>query len=406
MRLLIVGNGIAGVTTARMVAESDSSIQITVYSDEPFHYYSRPRLVDYVGGRIDEEKLVAFSEDWYSERGIDVRLGTRVLSIDTGTHSVTLADGTTDRYDRLVLAIGATARMPPIPGSEGPGVHTLRTLEDARAIRAVVARKKRVLIVGGGLLGLEIAAAFADCDMEVIVAEIAPRILPRQLDVEGAHVLQHRIERRGVSILTNESCGAIQHTDNGKRVTLSQNGLLDVDMVAVSAGVVPNVGLAREACLDCNRGIVVDDHLLTSTPDVYAVGDVAEYEGITWGIIPAALAQARTAAEQILGKSEALYEDIVPSTTLKVTGVDVTSIGDVNSDDPEVVEIRSADLEEGQYAKLVLRQGRVVGAIYVGSRARVRATNLLISKQVDVSSFIDSLLDEEFDLLALASRSA
>jgi len=404
MKLLIIGNGIAGVTTARVVTERDPSIDVTIYSEEHFHYYSRPRLVDYVGGRIPEGRLIAYSESWYSDRGIKVLLGKRVTSLSPRDHTIRLEDGTSDTYDCLVLATGASARVPDIPGSDRPGVYTLRFLEDARALRRETRKHQSVLVVGGGLLGLEMAVAFADCEMQVTVAEIFPRLLPRQLDTEGAGILQKRIERRGAYVLTGESCAAIQDSGHRKRVKLSKNGLLDVDMVVISAGAQCNASLAREAGLTCDRGVVVDEHMLTSGPDVFAVGDVAEYARRTWGIIPAALAQARVAAAQIVGDHDTLYEDIVPATTLKVTGIDVTSIGEVNPETPNAKEIRSVDPEEGVYSKFVIRQGRVVGAIFVGSRSRVRAANLLISKRIDVTSCADSLLDVDFDLMALASQ--
>jgi len=148
----------------------------------------------------------------------------------------------------------------------------------------------------------------------------------------------------------------------------------------------------------------VDDHLRTSAPDVYAIGDVAEFQGRVWGIIPAALAQARVAAAQLAGDESVVYTDIVPSTTLKVTGIDVISIGEAIPEAPGAMELRSVQPEKGVYTKLVVRDGKVVGAILVGSRARLRAINLLMANGVDVSAHLDSLLDDRFDLMGLAQQ--
>lgn len=401
MKLVIIGNGIAGITTARVVSDRDPSIDIAMYSEEPYQYYARPRLVDLVAGRVAPEQLQVYSDAWYAERGIKTLLRRRVADVDPAAHRIALEDGSQDRYDALVLAMGAHAWVPPVLGAETRGVHTLRALDDALALRDAAAAGSRVLVLGGGLLGLETAVALRNLDVEVTVVEVFPRLLPKQLDTEGAAVLQEHIHHHGVEFLTGDSCAAIEGRDRVERAVLKSGRVLDVDLVVISAGARSNIDLAQGAGIDCHRGIVVDDRLLTDAPDVYAVGDVAEFEGRTWGIIPAAMAQARVAAARIAGDRTARYEDIVPATTLKVTGVDVTSIGEVNPEAPGAVEVRATDPEKGTYHKLVVRDGRVVGAILVGSRERLRAVNLLISRGIDVTGRERALLDPEFDLMAL-----
>jgi len=404
MKVVIVGNGVAGVTTARLAVERDPSLDVTIYSEEPYHYYSRPRLVDLVGGQVTPADIQVYPEEWYAERHIRTVLNTRVTHLEPAEHRITLPSGETVSYDRLVLATGARAWVPPIAGADAPGVYTLRTMDDAVALRDAATPGRRVLVLGGGLLGLEVAAALSGRGVEVTVVEVFPRLLPRQLDQEGAEVLEERIERNGVEILTGDSCSAIEPEGPARVCKMKSGGMLEADLVVVSAGARSNVALAQEADIVCARGIVVDEHLQTSAPDVYAVGDAAEFEGRVWGIIPAALAEARLAAAQVTGDESATYHDIVPSTTLKVTGIEVTSIGEVNPETPGAVEIRAVRPGEGVYDKLVLRDGKVVGAIMVGSRANLRAVNLLMSRGTDVSAYQEELLQDGFDLLALAQQ--
>ncbi len=398
MRLLIVGNGVAGVTTARYVAEGDPSIEISLLSKERYAYYPRPRLVDFIAGKLPLEALPQYSPDWYQQHHIDMQLGQVVTALDPSAHQITLADERQERYDWLVLATGARPWVPPIPGAGQVGVYTLRTLDDALALCQEAQHGQRFLLLGGGLLGLDAAMALRSYQIDVSVVEAMPRLLPRQLDQEGAALLQRAIEARGVQIITNDLCAEIQGDGHVQRVILKSGRSLPAGVVLVSAGVRPQLELAQAAGLACNRGIVVDAHMRTSAPAVFAVGDAAEFDGKVWGIIPAALAQARVAAAQIIGHADALYHDIVPSTTLKVTGIDLTSLGEVNPEGGDFTELRYVDEAATIYKKLVIRENRVVGAILLGDRSDLAAVNQLISRGLDVSGVAERLLEPDFDL--------
>jgi len=403
MRLLVIGNGVAGVTTARLVAERDASAEITIYSDEPYPYYARPRLIELLAGRVAPESMAFYPEEWYQKRGLHVELGRRVVGIKPQAHEITLDDGWSAAYDRLVLATGAHAWVPPIPGANMEGVLTLRSMRDALALRERASGGGQAVILGGGLLGLDTATALRAQRMGVLVVEMAPRLLPRQLDAEGAVVLQRAIEEQGVEVLTGDTCALIERRNGRVGLGLKSGRTLEADLVVISAGVRPNLELAREAGLACNNGLLVNERLLTSAPDVYAVGDVAEFSGRVWGIIPAALAQAQVAAAQVIGNGDVIYKDIVPSATLKVTGIDLTSMGEVNLQGDGFVEVRREDAAKGAYKKLVIRNGQVVGAIVLGDRSSVRAISQLIERKVDVSAHVGSLLDEGFNLAGLIS---
>ncbi len=401
MRLVIIGNGVAGVTMARFVSERNPSAQVVIYTDERYLYYPRPRLVDLLAGSLTADQLPMYPANWYEERRIQMALGQRIVHIDPEEHQVASADGSVHRYDALVLATGAHSFVPPLPGVE-VGVYTLRTLQDALSLLERTATAKRVVVLGGGLLGLDISAALNARNIVVTIVEMLSRLLPRQLDVEGAGVLQGILEDKGLRILTGDSCVQIEANGPARRLHLKSGQVLDADLVLVSAGVRPNIELAQQAGLACNRGVLVNERLLTSDSSIYAIGDVAEFNQRVWGIIPAALAQARVAAAQIAGDESLLYQDIIPSTTLQVTGIDLTSIGEVNPQGDGFVEVRRAEPTAGIYKKLVIRDGRVVGAVVLGDKASVRAINQLISRQTDVSAYADRLLSDGFDLAKAA----
>lgn len=400
MKLVIVGNGVAGTTTARLVAERDPSVEITLCSQESVPYYPRPRLIELLACHVTPEAMPQYPESWYAQRHIGMRLGCQVTAIRPKEHEVVFHDGSVHPYDRLVLATGASSLVPPVPGADLDGVHTLRTLADGLALCRHAANAKRAVILGGGLLGLDTASALLTYGLEITVVEALPRLLPRQLDREGAAVLQARLEAQGLHFAIGDLCAAIEGEGRVERVLLKSGRALPADMVVISAGVRPNTALAREAGIACNRGVIVDERMRTSAPDIYAVGDVAEFHGVTWAIIPAALAQARVAAAQVVGDTDVVYEEIVPTTTLKVSGIDLTSIGEVNPEQPGYVELRES--ANGVYKKAVIREGRIVGAILLGDRNGVRVMNQLIARGVDVSAHLGDLFRAGPDLLALA----
>ncbi len=401
MRLVIIGGGVAGVTTARLVAEKAPSTEIVIYSRERYLYYPRPRLIDVVAGEKSPGQIVSYSEDWYRKRGIRLMLGRLVAEIRPKAREIVLDYGTVDRYDRLVLATGAHSWVPPISGTD-LNVFTLREMGDALALCDQANRVRHAVVLGGGLLGLDTAAALCAHEIGVTVVEMLPRLLPRQLDAEGANLIQTLIERLGIKVITGDLCTGIEGTDRVKRIQLKSGRVVETEMIVISAGVRPNVGLAQSAGLICDRAVVVDECMRTSYPDIYAVGDAAEFGGRTWCIIPVALAQARVAAAQITGDTAAIYKEVVPSTTLKVTGIDLTSLGEVNPEGKGFTEVRQADLAKGVYKKLVVRDGLIVGAIVIGDRPAARAISQLISRRIDVSGQMHALLTEGFDLIDYA----
>ncbi len=444
---IIIGNGVAGVTAAR--ALSDAGVQVEVYTQEAHHYCPRPRLQSFLAGELELEQLPLYPPAWYEKRGIAVHLGVEVVALDPRAKQIALAACTehsrsacTERdrsngrevsYDRLLLATGSRPFIPPIEGVDkaassyvrSGGVFSLRTVEDALAIRNWAEGAKRAVVIGGGLLGLEAARALTVLGLEVTVLEREPYLLRRQLNAEGGALMRELIEAMGIKVALNASSQAILGNGTslpklaappssppkpalrpieglgGKEGGLASGVLLqdgrriEGDLILISAGVRSNVRLAQEAGLEVNRGVVVDEHLRTSAEDIYAAGDVAEFRGQVYGIIPACLEQAKAAALNMLGE-EVAYEGTIPSNTLQVVGIDCASIGLVHPPEGEgYQELRKS--EAGVYKKLVLKDGRLVGAILLGDRKDVAPISRLIRAGADVSRYAERLLDEDFD---------
>ncbi len=400
-RHVIVGSGVAGVTAAQTIARADPAAEVHLLSAEPYPYYQRPRLWAWIADEIEERDLYFRPAEWYAEQGIRLCLDTTAKVLDLEAHELTLDDGATLSYDRLLLATGGVPFVPPIGGTELAGVFPLRTLDDARAIRAYAERAESVLIVGGGLLGLETARALLRPHRHVAVLEIVPHLLPRQLDAPGAALLTHLMEEMGLQIIVGKRTQTILGEGEVEGVRFADDSQIEGQMVVVSAGIRTRTDLASSAGLAVNRGIVVDQYLQTSAEDVFAAGDAAEFKGTVYGIIPAAIEQARAAATNMMSDGTIAYAGTVPSTTLKIVGIDLTCLGESTADGEPYQVLRHADWERGVYKKLALRDGHIVGAILLGDVADVRPVQQLIASQRNVAVHGERLLDGSLDLTAL-----
>ena len=407
---VIVGNGVAGVTAAQSIVRADPTAEVHIFGAEPYPYYRRPRLWELIAGEVEQDALYFRPPEWYAERGIAVHLGVQVTSLDPSAHCLTLSDGSIAEYDRLLLATGGRPFVPPFEGTGREGVFTLCTLDDALAIKTYVRDVRRAAVIGGGLLGLETARALRSAGLEVTVIEFAPYLLPRQLDAEGAQVLQALLEAQGLHILTNAATEAILGDGHATGVRLKDGRVVDGELVLISTGIRSRLELAREAGLEVNRGVVVDEQLRSSAADVYAAGDAAEFKGRVYGIIPAAIEQAQVAAANMVADpstssgrgGSTTYSGTMPANTLKVVGIDLTCLGEATATGDEFAILSRADPASGVYRRLALRKGKIVGAILLGDTQSVRPVRQLMATGRDVSAYSERLLDENFDLRALA----
>ena len=406
MKVIVAGNGIAGITVARLVREKNPDARIRIYSQEKLHYYPRPQLTEVMGAeRLDAKDLILYQPSWYEDRRIEVSLGVSVERIDREASSVVLSDGSRAEYNVLVLAVGARGNRPPISGLDKQGCFTLRTFEDLLSIRQFASNARRGVVIGGGLLGLEAAKGLRSLGLDVSVVEFFPRLLPRQLDVEGADLFRARLEAMGIRVFVNAATSAISGKARVDGIVLKDGTTLPCDLILVSAGITPNKELAEGAGLATGKGVIVDSTMRTSDPDIFAVGDCAEHEGRIYGIIPAATDQARVAADNITGNAT-VYRGTIPSNTLKAVGIDLTSIGVVTPEADGFEEFRVRDDANGLYKKVALRDGKVVGAIVIGETRSVPYLAQLINRGIDVSLVKDRLLDAGFDLKAFVREAS
>jgi nitrite reductase (NADH) large subunit len=396
VKILIVGNGLAGTLAAKTLREHDASLEIDVFGEEKHPYYPRPNLIEFLAGRLPFDKIFAFPEGWSDRQRIGLHLGVKVSRIRPGERQIETEPGEVLPYDALLVASGARASVPRIEGAGQKGVFVLRTLDDALAIIDRLAGRPRAAILGGGLLGLEIARALRGRGAEVLVVEFFDRLLPRQLDPAAAGILKGQIEKSGIAVRLAAVTRGILGDGEVRGLRFEAGDEVETDSVVVAAGIVPEAGLARDAGIAMNRGILVDDLLRTSAPGIFAAGDVAEHRGRTYGIIPASFEQARAAAYGIL-KRDVPYTGTVPSNTLKVAGLHVTSAGEIDPEGRGIEAIVKAVPEEGIYKKIVLQEGRLIGAIWMGTKKGASEISRLVSLKKDVESRKGDILEDSFD---------
>ncbi|MBN2005617.1 MAG: NAD(P)/FAD-dependent oxidoreductase [Anaerolineae bacterium] len=367
MRSLIVGGGVAGITAALDLSRRNLG-EVDVYSDEAYPYYYRPQLTEFIAGEITLDKLFRRKLGWYEERGIHIHLSSPVTALDTQNKIITIAGNNVVPYDKLLLSMGSKPSLPPIAGGDKQGIFTWRTLNDSLEIEKSAVTCSQTVVIGGGLLGLEAARGLLGFCPHVTILEFFPRLLPRQLDVEGAALLQHFVESLGIRVIVDAKTEAFLGDEHVTGVRTKDGREFPAWTVLIAAGVRPEMRLAQEAGIQVDRGVVVDEHMATNVPDVFAAGDVAAYKGYSWAIAPIAQVQARIASANMAGEVTA-YDVIVPSTTLKVVGIDVSSIGVVNPEENTYQEIRKLDQNAGTYKKIVLHDGAIVGSIIINDKA-------------------------------------
>jgi nitrite reductase (NADH) large subunit len=389
-RYVIVGNGVAGTTAAEEIRKLDETGSITIVSDEDVPFYYRIRLPEILADEVPEQKIIANNVEWFKEHSIDLYLQTTVSEIDANSKTLLTQKGEKIDYDKLLLANGSHSFIPPIPGSDLPGVFALRSIQDARDIRKWAETSSQIILIGGGVLGLEAGNGLRKLGKDVTVIEVLPRLLPMQLDVEAASRLQAMLEEMGFSFRLGTKTTSITGKGFAEGVSLDDGQSLPADLVLISAGVRPNLDLARQMDLELNKGIKVDAFLQTSRQDVYAAGDVTEFQDRVYGIWPAAEDQGRIAGRNMAGKQEP-YHGTVMSNILKVVGIDLASAGEIDVDGQYESRVHS---DNDLYRKIVLQENKIIGCIMLGSTKGFQTVLKLMKEQKDVSDSIDSILTD------------
>jgi nitrite reductase (NADH) large subunit len=388
MKVIVIGNGIAGVITAAKLRELEkdaAKLEIHIYSREPYPYYSRIRLPEIFGLNKTIKDLQIYKEDWYDKKAINVHYNFTAQEIIPAQKRILFSDGSQAIYDKLILACGAESIIPGIKNNKLPGIFKIREYEDALAIkRHIDAGARQAVVLGGGLLGLE-AARYLKKIKDITIVEIFPRLLPRQLDEQGALILKGIIENMGLKIMLSAEVVEFLGEKRLEGIRLKDGKILKADTTLVSIGIRPRIELAEQAGLKVNRGVVVNEFLESSVPDVYVAGDMVEFQNIVWGLIPAALDHAPIVAHNVLYGNQLKYRQTIPKTSLKVVGVDLTSTGKViltpEENNEYTVVVKTDKITT--YEKYVLKDGLLKGAIILGNKNRTAWVEKNMEKKVN-----------------------
>ncbi len=385
LRLVIAGGGIAGVSAAEAARKTSPDAAITLVTKEDGLPYYRLNLTRLLAGELNEEALPIHDAAWYEERRIRVLTGAEVAAISLDPKQVQIRDGRSVAFDRLILAAGAHAFLPVLPGIHHDGVFSLRSLEDARALLAGVRPGVRCVCIGGGILGLETAGALAKRKARVTLLEGHDYLMPRQLCRRAGEIVGDFVSSLGITLLTQARTKEIAGEGRVGQVRLEDGSALDADMVVVTTGVRSNTYLAREANLAVKNGVLVDNHLRASHPDIWAAGDVAEHAGVLYGSWYAAQFQGSIAGMNAAG-GDVEFGGIPRSHTLKVLGLDMTSVGLF---EPPDASYDLVEEEQGRaFRRLVFRDARLVGGILLGDTRGAAGLAKAIEKKTDFSAFL------------------
>ncbi|MHB1204566.1 MAG: nitrite reductase large subunit NirB [Rhodospirillaceae bacterium] len=392
--LVVIGNGMAGMRAVEELLKHKTAprYRVTVFGAEPHVNYNRIMLSSVLAGDKDVDDIVINAREWYADNGITLVTGDAVTAIDRDRKTVTSASGAVAHYDRLLIATGSRPIAPPIPGLGLPGVCAFRDIADVEKMLAAARHYKRAVVIGGGLLGLEAAWGLKQRGMAVAVVHLMPTLMERQLDAPAGQLLQRDLDRRGISFFTDGQTEEITGTARAEGVQLADGRFVPADLVVMAIGIRPNIDLARKAGLDVNRGVVVADDMRTSDPAIFAVGECVEHRGQVFGLVAPLWDQAKVCAAQLAGDTTAAFTSQEPSTSLKITGVDVFSAGALMAADPSDDEITLRNDNRGLYKKVVLRDGKLVGAVLYGDVADGPWYLRLMRDKTDVSELRDRLV--------------
>ncbi len=397
-RLVVVGNGMApGRALERLLETAPDAYDITIFNAEPRVNYDRIMLSPVLSGEKSFAEIVIHGDGWYVEHGVTLYKGHKVTAIDRLNKTVTSEHGVTVGYDKLIVATGSLPIVIPVPGHTLAGVLTYRDLDDVNAMLLAAKSRGRAVVIGGGLLGLEAAAGLKEQGMEVTVLHLMPTLMERQLDPAAGYLLQKAVERRGIDVVTRANTKEIVGTDPAlgaprvKAVRLEDGTEIAADIVVMAVGIKPNAGLAKDAGLKVNRGIVVSSTMHTSDPDIFALGECVEAEGQVFGLVAPLYEMANVVAAQLTGQEEAAFKSSATATKLKVTGISLFSAGDF-ADGKDREEIVLRDATRNIYKRLVLEGDKLVGVVMYGDTSDGAWFFDLVKRGTDITQMRETLI--------------
>ena len=384
-RVVVLGAGIAGVSAVETLRQAAPAAEITLVAKEADLPYYRLNLTRYLAGEIETGALPLHPQSWYDEQNIRLLPGAEATELELASSTIVLQDGQRLSFERLVLTAGAHPFVPALPGTQREGVTTLRTRADADHILAAVRAGASCVVIGGGILGLEIAGGIARRGGKVVLLESHAWLMPRQLTRRAGELLATWLTPIGISLRTRAVTEELIGDEHISGVRLKDGSLIPADMVILAAGVRPNSHLARRAGLEVGQGIIVDDHLFASDPKVLAAGDIAEHRGVLYGNWSAAQYQGTIAGMNAAG-SKVEFGGIPRSNTLKVLGLDLVSIGKFEPEDGSFQVLEQE--RDGKYARFVFRDNRLVGSILLGDTSLASAVKKSLEGHQDFSGLL------------------
>lgn len=386
--IVVIGAGAGAQRFIQKYRELNQTDNLIVYSKEVHPFYNRVMLPDYISGHKDWEDLIKLTKEEYQKLNIDLNIGSSITEIDSINKKVHSDKGVSQPYDKLVVATGSRAFIPPGYPSYLDGAFTMRNRGDADKLRDIIKTGDHVAVVGGGLLGLELADALLQIGIKVSVIQRSSRLMERQLDEIASQLLDEELKDMGLDIYYNDEVKSVNGTASVESIRLKSGKSLDCKAIVYAIGTRPNVEILREAGININFGVQVNEYLQSSDPDIYCIGEIAEFKNTMCGITIAAEEQADVAAEHIYGSPVTLYQGTVPMNILKVHGVNLCSIGVVtppaNDDSYEVITF--VDRAERYYKKCIVKEDRLVGAILVGDKSEFLEFKDLIKNKVELGN--------------------
>lgn len=391
-KLVVIGNGMApGRMLEHLFEHAPDAFDVTIFNAEPRVNYDRIMLSPVLSGEKSFEDIIIHGDGWYVDHGVMLYKGHKVVGIDRTARTVRSEHGEVASYDKLVIATGSAPFIIPVPGHDLPGVLTYRDLDDVDAMLLAAQSRGKAVVIGGGLLGLEAAAGLKERGMDVTVIHLMPSLMERQLDPAAGYLLERELESRGIRIITRASTKRILGDTRVEGIELEDGTVIPATLVVMAVGIRPNAGLAREAGLSVNRGIVVSDHMQTSDPDIYSVGECVEINGNVYGLVAPLYQMAEVAASHLGRTGQKRFIETETATKLKVTGINLYSVGDfAEADDREEIVLR--DAAAGVYKRLVLKDNRILGVVLYGETADGAWFFDLLRKQTDISEMRETLI--------------
>ncbi|MFQ5451547.1 MAG: nitrite reductase large subunit NirB [Nitrospinaceae bacterium] len=391
-KLVLVGNGMAGIRTLEELLQIAPDLyDITVFGNEPYGNYNRILLSPMLAGEKNIDEIMLNDEQWYRDNDIKLHTDKRVIQIDRRHRKVIAEDGTTAEYDRLLLATGSNPIILPIPGKDLSGVVTFRNIHDVQKMQEISRNGRQAVVIGGGLLGLEAANALKKQGMFVTVVHLMDTLMERQLDADSGAMLKEALEKRGIQFLMKTSTECILGDDCVKSVRFKGGLEIAADLVVMGVGIQPNIGLAKEANIYCERGIVVNDTMQTFDGRIYAVGECVQHRGRVYGLVAPLFEQTKVCANHLAQIGFARYEGSFTFSKLKVTGIDLFSTGDFVGDET-TENLVMKDLARGIYKKIVLKDNKILGAVMYGDTIEGSWYFELLRDGTDISAIRGHLL--------------